>query len=339
MSKLNFGIKHNKYFRYSIISLVSFVAIFLVCASIYAIAPKKASADTIAELKAQVTAAEQMYVQANIEKSQAEQRYQECQETIEYASWKQPQLQGELSKSVATMYRNGIGVNSLVQCIVDSTDLGDLLSRLDYINAVHNKYVELMNECADLKASAEQAQADIWPSLQTADEKAAEAQSIMASAQGAIEALEAQNIPVIDPGTGGGGGGGGGGDDPGPGPGPSPDPGPIPYGDDVVSRALACLGKPYGWGCAGPDAFDCSGLVSFAYTGEFVHYWSTYSIRTESGEGICGWWRTDSPSNGTCCCSMGHCGIYYNGQMIHAPEPGDVVKIGPIQGDMLFYNR
>lgn len=86
MSKLNFNIKHNKYVKYSIISLVSCIAVFLVCASVYAITPKKASADTIAELKAQVTAAEQMYVQANIEKNQAEQRYQECQETIEYAS-------------------------------------------------------------------------------------------------------------------------------------------------------------------------------------------------------------------------------------------------------------
>lgn len=59
------------------------------------------------------------------------------------------------------MYRNGIGVNSLIQCVVDSTDLGDLFRRLDYVNAIFNKHVELINECADLKASAEQAQADI----------------------------------------------------------------------------------------------------------------------------------------------------------------------------------
>lgn len=33
----------------------------------------------------------------------------------------------------------------------------------------------------------------------------------------------------------------------------------------VVGAAMAQLGKPYGWGSAGPDAFDCSGLMVWAY--------------------------------------------------------------------------
>lgn len=33
----------------------------------------------------------------------------------------------------------------------------------------------------------------------------------------------------------------------------------------VTSAALAQLGKPYGWGSTGPDAFDCSGLMVYAY--------------------------------------------------------------------------
>lgn len=33
----------------------------------------------------------------------------------------------------------------------------------------------------------------------------------------------------------------------------------------VVSTALAQLGKPYGWGATGPDAFDCSGLMVYSY--------------------------------------------------------------------------
>lgn len=48
--------------------------------------------------------------------------------------------------------------------------------------------------------------------------------------------------------------------------------GPIDLGGDlpaadsgVVAAALAQLGKPYGWGSAGPDAFDCSGLMVWAY--------------------------------------------------------------------------
>jgi cell wall-associated NlpC family hydrolase len=35
----------------------------------------------------------------------------------------------------------------------------------------------------------------------------------------------------------------------------------------AVRRALAQLGKPYVWGATGPNAFDCSGLVQYAYKG------------------------------------------------------------------------
>lgn len=33
----------------------------------------------------------------------------------------------------------------------------------------------------------------------------------------------------------------------------------------IVAAAMAQIGKPYGWGSAGPDAFDCSGLMVWAY--------------------------------------------------------------------------
>src|SRR5690606_27643648 len=36
-------------------------------------------------------------------------------------------------------------------------------------------------------------------------------------------------------------------------------------GDAAVAWALAQVGKPYQWGGAGPDAFDCSGLTSQAW--------------------------------------------------------------------------
>jgi cell wall-associated NlpC family hydrolase len=39
----------------------------------------------------------------------------------------------------------------------------------------------------------------------------------------------------------------------------------------AISFALAQLGKPYQWGAAGPDAYDCSGLVYAAYAAAGVH--------------------------------------------------------------------
>lgn len=33
----------------------------------------------------------------------------------------------------------------------------------------------------------------------------------------------------------------------------------------AVNTALAQLGRPYAWGAAGPNAFDCSGLALYAF--------------------------------------------------------------------------
>jgi len=41
---------------------------------------------------------------------------------------------------------------------------------------------------------------------------------------------------------------------------------PIVLGSRVVELAEAQLGKPYQWGAAGPDKFDCSGLVQYVYS-------------------------------------------------------------------------
>lgn len=40
---------------------------------------------------------------------------------------------------------------------------------------------------------------------------------------------------------------------------------PVPRGERVVRSAAAQAGDPYRYGASGPNAFDCSGLTSFAY--------------------------------------------------------------------------
>lgn len=100
-------------------------------------------------------------------------------------------------------------------------------------------------------------------------------------------------------------------------------------GDSVVSRAYRQMGKPYKWGAAGPDSFDCSGLVSYCLTGNYVHTWSTLDFMT--------WTRVSNPQPGDICTSVTHCGIYIgNGQMIHAPQTGDYVKISSVPSNMIY---
>ena len=107
-------------------------------------------------------------------------------------------------------------------------------------------------------------------------------------------------------------------------------------GNAVVDRARSQLGKPYKWGATGPSSFDCSGLVSYALTGSYSRIGTTATFM--------GWSRVSNPQPGDVCVvhnsSRQHCGIYIgNGQMIHAPRTGDVVKVGPVQSGMVFVRR
>lgn len=100
-------------------------------------------------------------------------------------------------------------------------------------------------------------------------------------------------------------------------------------GSSIVSRAQSKIGCAYEWGAAGPSTFDCSGLVSYCLTGSYVHTWSTTDFMS--------WTRVSNPQPGDICTSATHCGIYIgNGQMIHAPHTGDVVKVGPVQSGMVY---
>ena len=104
----------------------------------------------------------------------------------------------------------------------------------------------------------------------------------------------------------------------------------------AVAVALQQLGTPYVWGGAAPGGFDCSGLASYAFAqiGKSVpHYtgaiWSAFphvpSGALEPGDMLF--------FNGGA-----HMGIYIgNGQFVHAPHTGDVVRIADLgdRGDFI----
>lgn len=101
---------------------------------------------------------------------------------------------------------------------------------------------------------------------------------------------------------------------------------------EIVKRAYAELGKPYVYGAVGPDSYDCSGLVGYCLTGKHERKWVASSFTAFA--------RVTDPQPGDICCNSHHCGIYIgNGQMIHAPHTGDVVKIGPVHSDMIYTRR
>ncbi len=101
-------------------------------------------------------------------------------------------------------------------------------------------------------------------------------------------------------------------------------------GGSAPGSAYDVLGKPYVFGAAGPDAFDCSGLICYTYG--YGRGRSTYSMVASLQS--TGDWKTslsDLKSGDLVFTDPGHVGIYIgNGQMIHAPRPGDVVRVSPL---------
>jgi LysM repeat protein len=104
----------------------------------------------------------------------------------------------------------------------------------------------------------------------------------------------------------------------------------------VVAYAYAQLGKPYRFFTAGPSTFDCSGLVKAAYSQigiEMIHHAAS---QANYGTAV-DIWGADTIKAGdlvfmsTHGDGINHVGIAVDAtHWIHAPAPGDVVRLAPI---------
>lgn len=102
---------------------------------------------------------------------------------------------------------------------------------------------------------------------------------------------------------------------------------------ESVRRAESMLGVPYRSGGSSPSGFDCSGLVSYALTGRYGHAYTSYAFWGMSAV-------SDPRPGDVVACSPGHCGLYIgNGQMIHAPQSGERVRIEGIRGKIVRPQR
>ncbi|HYX93950.1 MAG TPA: C40 family peptidase [Geodermatophilus sp.] len=98
----------------------------------------------------------------------------------------------------------------------------------------------------------------------------------------------------------------------------------------AVDTALAQLGDPYVWAAAGPDAFDCSGLVQYAYAAAGVRLPHSSTMQSQMGTPVS---RSQlQPGDLVFFYSpVSHVGIYVGaGQMVHASTYGQPVKVASV---------
>jgi cell wall-associated NlpC family hydrolase len=104
-------------------------------------------------------------------------------------------------------------------------------------------------------------------------------------------------------------------------------------GDIAANWALTQIGKPYQWGGAGPDTYDCSGLTMQAWARAGVQLLHYTGYQWEEGphvplddlqRGDLLFFATNTADPGT----IHHVGIYIgNGMMVDAPYTGVDVRI------------
>jgi cell wall-associated NlpC family hydrolase len=104
----------------------------------------------------------------------------------------------------------------------------------------------------------------------------------------------------------------------------------------AVAYARAQLGKPYVWGAAGPDAFDCSGLTMMAWAAAGVQLPHYAPTQMQSGSVVPIQVSAMLPGDLIFLYpDIGHVEIYAgNGMAISAPQTGDVVKYVSVAYDM-----
>lgn len=281
--------------------------------------------------------ANEAYAAATQAVEEAKVKIDECQKVIQ-------SKQGYLANRATTMYKQGgpisyLGVLFGVSSFGDFATLWDTLNNLNEEDAntvaitktsrkeLQEAKVTLdeqeavakqeLNTAAAQKSEVEEQEARYqaeYNSLSTEYKEAIESQRA-AAAQQAQQASRSYTPPASGGGSDSGGSSGGG----------TPAPA-IPTHGSVVDYAASRLGCPYVWGAAGPNSFDCSGLVMWCYS----HVGISLPHYTES-QLACASARFDPSAcaPGDVLYRPGHVAISTGGtNYIHAPHSGAVVSYG-----------
>ena len=200
----------------------------------------------------------------------------------------------------------------------DVVNVADAASARDEMLRVHHRLAKTANDRARLLGRIDILAKQVNALVAEQHTLVRQADARVAAAMRQIEREQAQQQAAITTWTG-----------------PVPS-GPTPYAGPAVAAALSVLGSPYVWGAEGPDTFDCSGLVQWAYlqAGLVLPRLASDQYRASTpvpydqmqpGDLIVYAYNVNDES------TIHHIAMYIgNGQMVHAPHTGDVVKVVPV---------
>ena len=268
-------------------------------------AEKQAEADAVRNqlvgLQADLEAAADSYKQALDAQEVAQAAMEAEQVKIDEANGKIADLQDKLGTRARSMYRSGS--SSFLDFVMGATSFEEFTQNWDLLNKMNENDGQMVDEtkvlreelqaskdeyarqekiaadkAAEAKVIQTEAEAKVAQATELVNSLDAEAQALLAEEQAAAAraaaeqaaaeeaARQAQQSPSNGGGSGSGAGSGGGGSSYVP---------PVynngggggsvgNYGS-VVDYAMSRIGCPYVWAAEGPNAFDCSGLVRWAY--------------------------------------------------------------------------
>lgn len=110
-------------------------------------------------------------------------------------------------------------------------------------------------------------------------------------------------------------------------------------GAAAVQAALSRLGDPYVWGGSGPGAFDCSGLVMWAFQQSGVYLPHSSQMQAAGGQPV----SLDQMQPGDVVSyysDASHVGLYIgDGMMVHASTFGVPVAVSPVNNAPIYNVR
>ncbi|MGY2004091.1 C40 family peptidase [Blastococcus sp. SYSU DS1024] len=257
---------------------------------------------------------------------------QAASEAVAEAEARLGSLDGHMRRLARSVY-TGSGMSQL-DVLLTSNSADQLVDQLGTLDVIAGHTSEVLTEVSRAAEDAEQARdaaekaaADARRAVERIAGQQEELEAKIADYQRRYEALTAPQQAQVAQAHGGAGL-------------------PAPTGSVIapstaaqvaVNTALAQLGDPYVWGAGGPNAFDCSGLTSYAYAAAGVTL--PHSSRSQSQMGRPVSRGELQPGDLLFFYSpVSHVGMYIgNGQMVHASTSGQPVKVASVDS-MGSYN-